>query len=68
MRLYQVFRDHAPEPNSTASHMQLTAIKRADTQPQHRTQLYTQLAQHATWDHGTYYNIIIHYQRVQPKD
>ena len=50
------------------SHMQLTAIKRADTQLQHRVQLYTKAAQHAPNDQRTYYNLLIHYEPVQPTD
>ena len=46
--------------------MQLTAIKRGDAQLQHRVQLYAQEAQHAPSDQSTYYNLLIHYQSVQP--
>ena len=38
------------------------AIKRADAELQHCTELYTQGAQHALDDQQTYCNLIIHYQ------
>ena len=40
LQLYRVIADHAPEPKATVRHMQLTAVKRADAQLQHRIQLY----------------------------
>ena len=43
--LYRVVADHAPEPRATIRHMQLTAIKRAHAQLQHRVQVYAQEAQ-----------------------
>ena len=43
------------------SHMQLTAIKRADAQLQHRVQVYAQEAQQTSHDRRTYYNVLIHY-------
>ena len=42
LEIYRVLADNAPDTEATVSHMQLTAIKRADAQLQHRTQLYTQ--------------------------
>ena len=68
LEIYLVLADNAPDTKATVSHMQLTAIKRADAQVQHRTQLYTQGAQHAPDDQRTYYNLIIHYRSVQPTD
>ena len=35
LQLYRVVADHAPELRATIRHMQLTAVKRADTQLQH---------------------------------
>ena len=66
--LYRVHADNAPDTRATVSHMQLTAIKRADAQLQHRVQLYTQEAQRAPDDQRTYYHLLIHYQSVQPTD
>ena len=66
--IYRAFADNAPATKATVSHMQLTAIKRADAQLQHRTQLYTQEAQHALDDQRTYYKLIMHYKSVQPTD
>ena len=68
LELYRVPADNAPNTRATGSHMQLTAIKRADAQLQHRTQLYTQEVQPAPDDQRTYYNLIIHYQLFQPTD
>ena len=51
---YRVLTDNAPGKRATVSHMQLTAIKPADAQLRHRTQLYTQGAQHAPDDQQTY--------------
>ena len=45
LQLYRVVADHAPEPRATIRHMQLTAVKRAHAQLQHRIQVYTQEAQ-----------------------
>ena len=44
LQLYRVLAEHAPEPRATVCHMQLTAVKRADTQLQHRVQVYAQEA------------------------
>ena len=68
LELYRVVADHAPEPRATIRHMQLTAIKRADAQPQHRIQVYAQEAHQTSHDRRTYYNLLIHYQHVQPSD
>ena len=68
LKLYRVVADHAPEPRATIRHMQLTAIKRADAQSQHRVQVYAQEAQQTSHDCRTYYNILIHYQHAQPSD
>ena len=65
---YRVVADHAPEPRATIRHMQLTAVKRADAQLQHRVQVYTQEAQQTSHDRSTYYNLLIHYQHAQPSD
>ena len=37
LQLYRVVADHAPDPRTTIRHMQLTAVKRADAQLQHRS-------------------------------
>ena len=66
--LYQVIADTTPDTKGTVSHMQLTAIKRADAQVQDRVQLCTQAAKHAPSDQHTYYNVLMHYQPVQPTD
>ena len=66
LKIYRVLADNSPDTKATVSHMQRTATKRADIQLQHRTQLYTQRAQHAPDDQRTYYNLIIHYKSVQP--
>ena len=42
LQLYRVIADLAPEPRATMRHMQLTAVKRADAQLQHRIQVYSQ--------------------------
>ena len=68
LQLYRVIADLAPDIRATVSHMQLTAIKRADTKLQHRAQLYTQAAQHAPADQRKYYNLLIHYGRVVRTD
>ena len=68
LQLYRVIADHAPEPRATIRHMQLTAIKRADTQLQQRVQVYAQEAQQTSHDRRTYYNPLIHYQHAQPSD
>ena len=65
---YQVIADNAPDTKATVSHMQRKAIKRADTELQHRLQFYTQAAQHAPKDQRTYYNLLIHYQPGQLTD
>ena len=61
LQLYRVITDHAPEPRATIRHMQLTAVKRADTQLQHRVQVYAQEAQQTSHDRRMYYNLLIHY-------
>ena len=66
LQLYRVVADHAPEPRATIRHMQLTAIKRADAQLQHRVQVYAEEAQQTSHDRRTYYNLLIHYQHAQP--
>ena len=55
LEIYQVLTDNAARTKATVSHMRLTAIKRADAQLQHRTQLYIQGAQHTrtTKEHTT---------------
>ena len=68
LQLYRVVGEHAPEPRATVRHMQLTAIKRADAQLQHRVKVYAQEAQQTSHDRRTYYNLLIHYQHVQPSD
>ena len=68
LQLLRLIADHAPRPKATVRQMQLSAVKRADTQRQHRVQLYTQEAQQASDDHCMYYNVLIHYQPVQPSD
>ena len=68
LRPYRVIADHAPEPKTTVRQMQLTAVKRADRQLQHRIQLYTQEAQQTSYAHGMYYNLPILYQPVHPRD
>ena len=68
LQLLRVIVDHAREPRATILHMQLTAIKRADTQLQHRVQVYAQEAQQTSHDRRTYYNLLIHYQHAQPSD
>ena len=68
LQLYRVIANHAPEPLATVRHMQLTAVKRADTQLQHRVQVYAQEAQQTSHDCDMYYNLLIHYQHGQPSD
>ena len=68
LQLYRVIADHAPEPRAKVRHMQLTAVKRADAQLQHRIQVYAQEAQQTTRDRRTYYNLLIHYQHAQHSD
>ena len=68
LQLYRVVADHAPEPRATIRHMQLTAVKRADAQLQHRVQVYTQEAQQTSQDRRPYYNLLVHYQHAQPSD
>ena len=48
--------------------MQLTAIKRADAQLQHRVEVYAQEAQQTSHDRRTYYNFLIRYQHAQLSD
>ena len=66
--LYRVIADHAPDSRATIRHMELTAVKRADAQLQHRLQVYAQEAQQTTHDRRMYYNLLIHYQHAQPSD
>ena len=68
LQLYRVIADHAPEPKATVRHMQLTDVKRADAELQHRVQLYAQDAQQTAHDRRMYYNLLIHYQPVQPSN
>ena len=68
LQLYRVVADHAPQPRATICHMQLTAIKRADAQLQHRVQVYAPEAQQTSHNRRTYYNLLIHYQDVQPSN
>ena len=68
LQLYRVTADHAPEPKATVRHMQLTTVKRADAQLQHRVQVYAQETQQTSHDRRMYYNLLIHYQHVQPSD
>ena len=68
LQLYRVIADDAPEPKATVRHMQLTAVKRADTQLQHRVQVYAQEAQQTSHDRRMYYNLLIHYQHAQPSN
>ena len=50
LQLYRVIANHALEPRATIRHMQLTAVKRADAQLQHRVEVYAQEAQQTTHD------------------
>ena len=68
LQFYRAIADHAPECKATVRHMQLTAVKRADAQLQHRVQLYAQEAQQTSHDPRMYYNLLIPYQPVQPSD
>ena len=68
LQLYRVIACYAPEPRATIRHMQLTAIKRADAQLQHRVQVYAQEAQQTSHDRRTYHNLLIHYQHAQPSN
>ena len=68
LQLYRVMADHAPEPKATIRHMQLTAVKRADTQLQHRVRVYAQEAQQTSQERRMYYNLFIHYQHAQPSN
>ena len=45
LQLYRVIADHALEPGATVRDPQLTAVKRAGAQLQHRVQVYAQEAQ-----------------------
>ena len=65
---YRVIANHAPETKATVRHMQLTAVKRADTQLQHPVQVHAQEAQQTSHDRRMYYNLLIHYQHAQPSD
>ena len=68
LQLYRVVTDHAPELRATIRHMQLTPIKRADAQLQHRVQVYAKEAQQASEDRTTYQNLLIRYQHAEPSD
>ena len=68
LQLYRVIAEHAPEARATIRHIQLTAVKRADAQLQHRVQVYAQEAQQTTRDRRMHYNLLIHYQPAQPSD
>ena len=68
LQLYRVITDHTPEPKATVRHMQLNAVKRADTQLQHRVQVYAQEAQQTSHDRRMYYNLLIHPKHAQPSD
>ena len=68
VQLYRVLADHAREPTATVLHVQLTAVKRADAQLQHRVQVYAQEAQHTSHGRRMYYSLLIHYQHAQPSD
>ena len=68
LELYRILADNAPNTKATVSHMQLTAIKRSDAKLQHRSQLYTQGAQHAPDNQRTYYNLIIRSPSIGPAD
>ena len=68
LQLYRVIADHAREPRATIQHMQLTAIKRAAAQLQHRVQVYAQEARQTFHGRSTYYNLLIHYQHAKPSD
>ena len=68
LQLYRVIADYAPEPKATVRHMQLTAVKRADAQLQHRVQVYAQEAQQTFHDRRMYYGLLICYQHAQPCD
>ena len=68
LELYRVIADHAPEPKATVHHMQLTAVRRADTQLQHRVKVYAQEAQQTSHDRRMYNNLLIDYQDAQPSD
>ena len=68
LRLYRVIADHALGPKATVRHMQLTAVKRADTQLQHSVQVYAQEAQQTSHNRRKYYNLLIHCQHEQPSD
>ena len=61
LELYQVVADNASDTKATVSHMQLTAITRADARLQHGIQLYTEAAQHDPSNKRTYYNRVVHY-------
>ena len=68
LQLYRVITDYAPEPRATIRHMQITAVKRADAQLQHRVQVYAQEAQQMSHDRRMYYNLLIHHRITQPSD
>ena len=68
LQLYRVIANHVPEPKATLFHMQLTAVKRADAQLQHRHRVYAQEAQQSSHDCCMCYNLLIHYQHAQPSD
>ena len=62
---YRVIAHHAPETKATILQMQLTAVKRADAQLQHRVQVYAKEAQQTSRDRRMYYNLLIHYRQAQ---
>ena len=66
LQLYRVIADYAWEPKATIRHMQLTAVKRADAQLQHRVKVYAQEAQQTSHDRRMYYNLLVHYEHAQP--
>ena len=68
LQLYRVIADHAPQSKATGRRMQLTAVKRADAQLEHRVQVHAQQALQTTHDRRMYYNPLIHYQHAQPSD
>ena len=68
LELYRVIAGNAPVTEARVSHMQLTAIKRVEAQLQNRVQLDAPNTQHAPSNQRAYYNLLIHYQSVQPTD
>ena len=64
----QGHRPPRPKARATIRHMQLTAVKRADTHLQHRVQVYAQEAQQTTHNCRMYYNLLIYYPHTQPSN